>query len=548
LDDAARLYPDAVYTIANGTRQSFSEVKETAERVASFLHAHGIAKGDRVAISLPNTAHFPAVFFGVLKAGAVCVCCNPYYTSSELHFQLSDAGAKALFCLDHPEQYPVAVDSIKDTAVELVVVCSVKSYMSKFKGFMCWLQGKIPKADRYEPDHLHFDQVLETSEPAPPEIILEPEEDLALIIYTTGTTGMAKGASLTHSNLTYDLMALEEWARLAHEPGGQAEPLRKGGFHTYMGVIPWYQSFGLTVGMLAACSSASRLICLADPREGEPPFTEALKSIEKHRATIMPAVPTVFMAFVNHPMLDKFDLTSLMGCFSGGAPLPSEVYKQFESKTGAVIFEGYGLSETAPVVASNPTSRSGRKIGTIGFPLPGTDVKILDMGSSGQEMPRGADGEIAVSGPQVMKGYWNKPAADREVFTEIGGRRYFLTGDIGHIDEEGYIQITDRKKDLVIVAGFNVYPKEIENILYEHPKIEMAVVVGIPDRQSGEAVKAHVQLRAGENATEEEIKKFCRKRLAAYKVPKIIEFQEQMPMSPGGKLLRRPFREEPPRS
>jgi len=544
LDEAAQDYPNQVYTVFNDGTQTFAQVKDTADRLAHFLASNGIKKGDRVAIFLPNIPHYPAIFFGILKAGAICVTCNPLYTGSELNYQLKDAGAKAVFCMDHPEFYPTTVEAIKDTDVKTVVICNVKSYLPKFKAILGSLLGKIPKAEQHEPDHLFFDQVVESSSPEPPQVDIDPFEDLALIIYTGGTTGVPKGAALSHTNFTYDLRALEEWGRLQHEPDGPLEQLRKGGFHTYLGVLPWYHSFGMTVCMLAACGTASRLVCIPDPRAGTPPFTEVLKAVQKYRATIMPAVPTIFVAFTNHPLLDKYDLTSLMGCFSGGAPLPPEVCKQFEAKTGAVIFEGYGLSETSPVVTANPTRRSGRKIGTIGFPMPGTDAKILDIETGQQEMPRGADGEIGICGPQVMKGYWNKPEENAAVFREIEGKRYFLTGDVGHIDEDGYIVITDRKKDLIIVGGFNVYPREIEDVLFQHPKVAMAAVVGIPDSKSGEAVKAYIQLKEGETATEDEIRKFCKENLAGYKRPKEIEFHESLPVSPVGKVLRRKLREE----
>jgi long-chain acyl-CoA synthetase len=269
-----------------------------------------------------------------------------------------------------------------------------------------------------------------------------------------------------------------------------------------------------------------------------------LKIVQKHRATVMPAVPTIFMAFTNHPHLEKYDLTSLMGCFSGGAPLPPEVCRSFEEKTGAVIFEGYGLSETAPVVAVNPTNTRQRKIGTIGFPIPGTDLKVVDLLTGVQELPQGQDGEIAVCGPQVMKGYWNKPEENRNAFRQIGGRRYFLTGDIGHIDEGGYIHITDRKTDMILVSGFNVYPRDVEDILFQHPKVAFAAAVGVPDAKSGEAVKVFIQLKPGEAATADEIMAFCKDHMAGYKRPKYIEFRDALPMSNIGKVLRRVLRDE----
>jgi long-chain acyl-CoA synthetase len=296
--------------------------------------------------------------------------------------------------------------------------------------------------------------------------------------------------------------------------------------------------------MLTSCNNASKVICIPDPRAGNPPFTEVLKAVQDYKATIVVAVPTIYSAFVNHPLLDKFDLTSIVGCGSGAAPLPVEVVKQFEEKTGAVIFEGYGLTETAPVLTINPTNLEQRKIGSVGLPVPGTDIKIVDLETGLNELPHGEDGEIAASGPQIMKGYWNKPDANEVVFREIEGRRYFLTGDIGHIDEEGFIIITDRKKDMLIVGGFNVYPKDVEEVLYTHPKVAQAAVVGIPDPEKGERVKAFIQLKPGMEAGQEEILEFCKDKMAGYKRPREVEFRDSLPTSVVGKILRRVLREE----
>ena len=544
LDESASKYPDQVYTVFNDATRTYTQVKDTADRIANFLASHGIQKGDRVAIFLPNLPHYPAVFFGILKAGAVCVTCNPLYTANELNYQLKDAGAKAVFCMDHPQFYPIAVEAIKGSDVETVVICGVKSYLPPIKAFIGGLLGKIPKAGNYQPGHLFFDDVVAGAQPRPPEVEVNPTEDLALIIYTGGTTGVPKGAALVHTNFTSNLMALDEWGRFFHGPGEKTEKLRHGGFHTFLGVLPWYHSFGLTVAMLHACYTASALICVPDPRAGNPPFTEVLKAVQKYKPTVMPAVPTIFVAFTNHALLEQFDLSSLIGCFSGGAPLPPEVCKQFEEKTGAIIFEGYGLSETSPVASANPTSKEGRKIGSIGFPVPSTDIKILDIETATNELSQGEDGEIAICGPQVMQGYWNRPEETEEVFCEIDGKRYFLTGDIGHVDEEGYILITDRKKDLIIVGGFNVYPRDVEDILFQHPKVELVAVIGAPDEKSGEAVKAFIQLKPGETATEKEIFEFSKENLAGYKRPKKIEFRESLPVSNVGKILRRVLRDE----
>ncbi len=544
LDDAANEFPNQVYTIFNDATRTFAQVKDTADRIANFLASRGIQKGDRVAIFLPNLPHYPAIYFGILKAGAVGVTCNPLYTVNELNYQLKDAGAKAVFCMDHPQFYPTTVEAVKGSEVETVVICGVKSYLPPIKAFIGGLLGKIPKAGNYQPGHLFFDDVVAAAKPVPPDVEINPTEDLALIIYTGGTTGVPKGAALTHANFTYDLEASTEWIRLVHEPGAKPEKARRGGFHTYLGVLPWYHSFGMTCVMLSACGSVSRLICVPDPRAGNPPFTEVLKAVQKYKPTIMPAVPTIFVAFTNHALLDQFDLTSLIGCFSGGAPLPPQVCKQFEERTGSVIFEGYGLSETAPIATVNPTNREQRKIGSIGFPIPGTDIKILDIETGATELPQGEDGEIAICGPQVMKGYWGRPEEDENVFREIEGKRYFLTGDIGHIDEEGYILVTDRKKDLIIVGGFNVYPRDVEDILFQHPKVELAAVIGAPDEKSGETVKAFIQLKPGETATEEEIFEFTKEKMAGYKRPKHVEFRESLPVSNVGKVLRRVLRDE----
>jgi long-chain acyl-CoA synthetase len=543
LDETVREFPDRVYTIFSDATRTYAQVRNAADRIANFLAGRGIRKGDRVAIFLPNLPHYPPIFFGTLKAGAVGVTCNPLYKTQELHHQLKDCGARAVFCMDHPGFYPIAVKAIEGTDVETVVICGVKSYLPRLKGIIGGLLGRIPKADSYQPGHLFFDEVFKASKPEPPKVSIDPATDLALILYTGGTTGIPKGACLTHVNFTYNLTCINQWIQLVHEPGAPPEAQRKA-FHTYLGVLPWYHIFGLTCAMLCACISASRLICVPDPRAGQPPFTEVLKIVQKHRPTVMPAVPTIFMAFTNHPDLEKYDLSSLMGCFSGGAPLPPEVCRRFEEKTGAVIFEGYGLSETAPVVSVNPSHRQLRRIGTIGFPIPGTDVKVVDLATGLEELPGGKDGEIAVCGPQVMKGYWNKPEEDQKAFRKIDGRRYLLTGDIGHIDAEGYIHITDRKKDMILVGGFNVYPREVEDILYRHPKVAVAAVVGVPDSRSGEAVKAFIQLKPGESATDEEIMAFCREHMAGYKRPKHIEFRESLPMSNVGKVLRRLLREE----
>jgi long-chain acyl-CoA synthetase len=300
----------------------------------------------------------------------------------------------------------------------------------------------------------------------------------------------------------------------------------------------------LTLTLLTACAGGYEVVCVPDPRAGKPPFTEVLHLIQKHKVTVLHGVPTLYTAIINHPLVDRFNLRSIRYCASGAAPLPLEVARKFEELTGAILVEGYGLSETSPVTHTNPTNRKDRKFGSIGLPLPDTYVKILDVETGTAEMPLGQDGEIAVSGPQVMKGYWNRPEDNEAVFKMIEGRRYFLTGDIGHLDEEGFTVITDRKKDMIIVGGLKAFPREVEEVLYTHPKVANAAVIGVPDPKSGEKVKAFIQLKPGESATAEEIIAFCQDRMAPYKRPHLVEFREALPMTPVGKILRRVLKDE----
>lgn len=544
LDCAAENHPDATYTIFAGACRTFRQVKNTADRLAWFLASRGIRKGDRAAIFLPNLPHYPEIFFGILKSGAVAVTCNPLYKPPELNFQLKDSGARAVFVMDHPLFYPTVLESLRGTAVETVVICNVKSYLPRVKGMLGSLLGKIPKAGHHETDHFQFDEVVKNSRPEPPQFDVNPTDDVAFILYTGGTTGTPKGACLSHGNLMSNLLTVQAWVQVSSNPLEEGKNLESGGVHTYLGVLPWYHSFGLTLVMLWSCLNGSRVVCIPDPRAGKPPFTEVLKAIERYRVSIVVGVPTIYAAFVNHPLIDKFDLSSVLGCGSGAAPLPMEVIKRFEERTGAVIFEGFGMTETSPVVTMNPTNLEQRKIGSVGLPFPGADVKIMDLDSGSMDLPQGEDGEIAVSGPMVMLGYWNKPEANEAVFRMIDGKRFLLTGDIGHLDEEGFLVITDRKKDMIIVGGFNAYPREIEEVLYSHPKVALAAAIGIPDPYAGEAVKAFVQLKPGLSAGEKEILDFCKDKMAGYKRPRSIEIRESLPVSVVGKVLRRVLKEE----
>ncbi|MHA2378086.1 MAG: long-chain-fatty-acid--CoA ligase [Candidatus Thorarchaeota archaeon] len=541
LDRAAEKYGQETSTIYSGVTRTFAEVKGDAEKIANFLASRGIGKGDRVAIFLPNMPQYPPIFFGILKTGAIVVTCNPSYRTGELNFQLNDAGVKAVFCMDHPSFTPTAYEAVKGTDVDTVVVCSMKSQLPKVKAVLGGLLGKIPKSPYYEEGITHFyDEILATYEPKAPKVEIDPTEDLALILYTGGTTGTPKGAMLTHRNLYANVVQIDEWSQLVPEEGGAPQKL-KPLEEVYVGALPWYHSYGLTLTMVASYYLPSSVICVIDPRN----IPELLGDIQKYKGTIFHCVPAIYAGIVNHPDIGKYDLCSITACGSGAAPLPPELAKAFEATTGATLFEGYGLTETAPLATANPALVATRKFGSIGFPISDTYLTILDIETGEKELGQGETGEIAISGPQVMPGYWGKPDETAEVMRDIKGRRYFLTGDIGHMDEEGYFVISDRKKDMINVSGLKAYPREIEDTLFEHPKVALAAVIGLPkdDGTNDEYVKAYIILKEGETATEEEFIEWSKEKMAGYKRPKEVVFVDSLPMTTVGKVLRRELRE-----
>lgn len=546
LEETADKSGELPYTVFSGTTTTYAETNEAANRVANFLNKQGVKKGDKVAIFLPNLPHYPIVFFGILKAGATAVTCNPTYTTKELSFQLKDSEAVMVFAFDHKKFAPTTYEAIKGSQVKQVVICSAKDFLPKMKGIIGGLLGKVPKSPYYEEDKtIFYKDIIKSYEPEKPTVDIDPEEDLAMLIYTGGTTGVPKGVMLTHKNIYTNVLQLDEFVWMHPDDGSEPYKIRYGK-EVYIGALPWYHSFGLTITMIGGAYYGAIVIPIPDPRAGKPPLSVILETIHNHRVTILHAVPTIFSAIVNHPNVDKYDLTSLIGCGSAAAPLAPELAKEFERVTKGTIYEAYGLSETSPCTHINPTNKTQRKFGTVGFPISDTYVKIVDLETGEKELPLGEDGEIALSGPQIMKGYWKKPEATAEVFRTIDGRKYFLTGDIGHLDEEGFTVITDRKKDMVIVGGMKAYPREIEDILYENPKVKLAAVLGLPreDDPENEYVAAYLVLKDGETATEEEIIEWCRDRMVGYKRPRKVEFRDDLPLSTVGKVLRRVIKEE----
>jgi len=545
LDRSAEKNGNLPYTAWEGQSWTFSQVRDDANRIANFLASRGIKKGDRVAVFLPNTPHFPPVLFGSLKTGATVVTCNPMYKAGELNFQLKDSGALAVFVLDHPAFTPTCYEAIKNTAVKTVVVCSAKNFLPKAKAVLGGLLGKIPKSPYYQKDLTFFyGDIMTKNEPVAPKVDVDPD-DVAMVLYTGGTTGTPKGAALSHRNLVANVHQIYEWVNLAPEDIDAAKKIQYGK-EVFVGALPWYHSYGLTLTLLISTNYAGQLVCVPDPRAGKPPLADLLKALERYKGTIFNCVPALYAGVVNHPDVKKYNLRSVKVCSSGAAPLPPELAKRFEEVTGAILFEGYGLSETSPVTHINPTNRRDRKFGSIGLPISDTVAKILDVETGTREMPVKETGELAVHGPQVMKGYWNKPQETENVMREIDGRRFFLTGDIGYMDEEGYFIISDRKKQMINVGGLKAYPREIEDMFYEHPKVKMVAAIGIPreDEPSNEFVKAFIVLKDGVKATPEEFIDWARTRMAGYKRPREVEFRDSLPLSNVGKVLHRVLKEE----
>ncbi|WP_135449556.1 AMP-binding protein, partial [Planococcus citreus] len=479
---------------------------------------------DRVSIMLPNCPQAVISFYGILYAGGVVVMTNPLYTEREISYQMKDSGAKAIIALDI--LFPRINKVIKETDLENVIVTGIKDYLTFPKNLVYpFIQkkqyGMTVKVEHRGINHL-FTEIMKTASPQITKPPFDFDEDLALLQYTGGTTGSPKGVMLTHRNLISNATMCDAWLYKS-----------KRGEETIMGIIPLFHVYGLTTVLILSVMQGNKMVLLPkfDPEQ-------ALKTINKQKPTLFPGAPTLYIGLLNHPDIKKYDLSSIEACLSGSAPLPTEVQEKFERITGGKLVEGYGLTETSPVTHSNLVWGERTK-GSIGMPYPDTDCEIFLPGTT-DPVPNGQIGEIAIQGPQVMKGYWNRP--DATAATIVDG--WLLTGDLGYMDEEGQFFIVDRKKDMIIAGGFNIYPREIEEVLYEHEAIQECVVAGIPDPYRGETVKAYIVLKEGYTVTEEQLDKHCREHLAAFKVPRIYEFRKELPKTAVGKILRRSLVDE----
>ena len=528
LEQSAKKYPDKPCTIFKGAVITYKEMNEITDRVAAALADMGVKKGDRVGIFMPNTPQFVMAYFGILKAGGVVVAANPLYTPAEIEYQASDAGIEVMFVMTN--FYKTIKAAQPKTKIKKLIVTNIKETLppilrllftlakEKKGGFRLdaplgenefWMQDLIAK---YEPS-------------ARPKPEISPD-DTALFQYSGGTTGVSKGAVATHFNVLANSLQIKRWMVNVDE-----------GKEIVLMSIPLFHVYGMVAGMLFGMASGASLVMVPNAKD----LKDNLDNISKFKTTIFPGVPTLYNALNNHPdvIAGKYDLSSIKACISGSAPLMRETKEKFEDLSGGKVFEGFGLSEAPTATHCNPLLGENRT-GSIGLPLPDVDAKIISLDDGETELPVGEIGEIVINSPNVMKGYHNMPTETTNTLRKLkDGKTWLFTGDIARMDEDGYFYIVDRKKELIKPGGFQVWPREVEEVLVDHPKVLEAGVAGIPDPYRGETVKAWIVLKEGETATEDELKAFCKESLASYKVPTHYEFRDELPKTTVGKILRR---------
>jgi len=504
-----------------GRTLTYGALDAQVARLAQAFRNLGVTPGERVAFLLPNCPQLVLAYYATLRLGAVAVPLNPLLSPKELDYQLADSGARWLVVLDH--LLPKVEETRAKSNLAQVMVTGLADYLSWPLNWLYPLKARrqgLANGFKPGPGRMAWRELLHSPPLDDPPL---PESgDVAVLLYTGGTTGIPKAAALTHGNLLANVAQISAWLQVRY------------GEERLVAVLPFSHSFGLTACLNWPISQGATIIVL--PKFEIQMFFQAVK---KHRPTMLPGVPTLFVALINHPEISRYDLTSLWACISGSAPLPLEVRDRFESLTNCRILEGYGLTEAGPVTHINPIE-GHRPPGSIGLPLPGTAVRIMDQENGARELPPGEVGELVLKGPQVMEGYWQKPGE-----TALALRDGWLyTGDLARMEADGYFYIVERKKDMIISGGYNIYPREVEEVLYQHPGVKEAVALGWPDAYRGEVVKVVIVPRDGLQLTAGEIQAFCQPQLAAYKVPKLVEFRRELPKSQVGKVLRRVLREE----
>ena len=511
-----------------GKDVTYAQTDSLSQAFAAYLQSLGLVKGDRVAIMMPNVPQYPVAVAGILRAGYVVVNVNPLYTPRELQHQLKDSGAKAIVII---ENFATTLEKcISATPVKHIVLCSMGDQLGLLKGTLVnYVVRNVKKmVPAYSlPDAVRFNAAVAAGTKAPfkkPEI---KADDVAVLQYTGGTTGVSKGAVLLHRNVVANVLQSEVWNNpvMSNIPANE-QP-------TGVCALPLYHIFAFTVGMMLSMRMGGKLILIPNPRD----IPGVLKELSKHVIHSFPAVNTLFNGLANHPDFNTVDWSHLKVSVGGGTAVQSSVAKLWFDKTGCPICEGYGLSETSPSASCNVVTAS-EYTGTIGIPLPNTYMKLLD--DSGNEVAAGQSGEIAIKGPQVMAGYWQRPDETAKVMTADG---YFKTGDVGVVDERGFFKIVDRKKDMILVSGFNVFPTELEDVVSQMPGVMECACVGVADAKSGEAVKL-VIVKKDPSLSEADVRAFCKENLTGYKQPKVIEFRAELPKTPVGKILRRELRDK----
>jgi long-chain acyl-CoA synthetase len=528
LEEAFQNYAQRKAYICMGKSLTYAQVDAMSQRLGAWLQSRGLEKGARVALMMPTILQYPVALAAVLRAGYTVVNVNPLYTARELAHQLNDSGAEAIIIL---ENFATTLEQVvANTKVRHVVIASMGDLLGGLKGgivnFVVRNVKKMVPAYQLS-NAVPFKRALAEGS----RMTLKPmpltHEDVAFLQYTGGTTGVSKGATLTHRNVLANVLQSEAWAQPAIKRAPHVEEL------VYVCALPLYHIFALTACCLMGTRMGATNLLIPNPRD----IPGLVKELSKYKINIFPAVNTLYNGLLNNPDFAKLDFSGLKVCNGGGMAVQRAVADKWLQVTGCPIIEGYGLSETSPVATCNPSDNNAFT-GTIGLPVPSTEVVILD--DNGQPLPLGQVGEIAIRGPQVMVGYWNRPEETAKVMTPDG---YFKTGDVGVMDERGYVRIVDRKKDMILVSGFNVYPNEIEDVLATHPGVLESACVGVPDANSGEAVKVFV-VRKDPALTSAQLMEYCREQLTGYKRPKYIEFRNELPKTNVGKILRRELRDE----
>lgn len=524
-NEPCKNYPQNIAFTNMGGQITYQQLDQLTDQMASFFqNVLSLKKGDRIALQMPNLLQFPITLFGALKAGLIVVNTNPMYTAREMRHQFKDSGAKVLVILANFAH--LAQEVINDTEIKHVVVTEIGDLLSFPKKLIVnsvvkYVKKMIPKYNL--PSSYSFCQALKLGSQYPFKKVNITHEDVAFLQYTGGTTGVSKGATLTHKNIVSNMLQVQ--AFLA--------PVLRQGEETVITALPMYHIFALTGNCLAFLMYGAKNVLITNPKD-IPGF---IKELSKHKFTFMTGVNTLFVAMMNNSEFSKLDFKSLKLSFAGGMALQTAVAQRWEKITRSPIIEGYGLSECSPVVCVNPVD--GRaKAGAIGFPVPSTEIKMVD--ESGKEVDRGLPGELCVRGPQVMRGYWNRPDETALVLSKDG---WLHTGDVALVDDDGFVKIVDRKKDMILVSGFNVYPNEIEDVAVKHSSVLEAAAIGIPDERSGEVVKLFI-VKKEITLTKEDVIKHCREHLVGYKIPREIEFRNELPKSNVGKILRRALRDE----